>query len=151
MLWVALLYASLRTVRLPTGHETRHPMTESHTMTAHDHSLVRFSELRHMHCVAKVRKQAPKNLKIRITAPPERKFSTWVGGSILASLATFKVRKYGPASSGRKARELTTIEPVGSRRETWPWSSWQPSEPISWRPGEEPGNASIFLGSLEWR
>lgn len=39
-----------------------------------------------------VRKQAPKNLKIRITAPPERKFSTWVGGSILASLATFKVR-----------------------------------------------------------
>ncbi|CAN0441195.1 unnamed protein product, partial [Hapterophycus canaliculatus] len=41
-----------------------------------------------------VRKQAPKNLKIRITAPPERKFSTWVGGSILASLATFKVRLF---------------------------------------------------------
>mmetsp|Transcript_6547 Transcript_6547/g.8630 ORF Transcript_6547/g.8630 Transcript_6547/m.8630 type:complete len:376 (-) Transcript_6547:123-1250(-) len=37
-----------------------------------------------------VRKLAPKNTKIRISAPPERKFSTWIGGSILASLATFK-------------------------------------------------------------
>ncbi|KFG54126.1 actin-related protein ARP1, partial [Toxoplasma gondii MAS] len=27
---------------------------------------------------------------IRISAPPERKYSTWIGGSILASLATFK-------------------------------------------------------------
>jgi len=37
-----------------------------------------------------VRKLAPKNTKIRISAPPERKYSTWIGGSILASLATFK-------------------------------------------------------------
>merc|ERR1719453_501780 len=37
-----------------------------------------------------VRKLAPKDIKIRIAAPPERKFSTWIGGSILASLATFK-------------------------------------------------------------
>ncbi|CAM9389500.1 unnamed protein product [Chrysoparadoxa australica] len=37
-----------------------------------------------------VRKASPKSLKIRISAPPERKISTWVGGSILASLATFK-------------------------------------------------------------
>jgi centractin len=28
--------------------------------------------------------------KIRIFAPPERKYSTWIGGSILASLSTFK-------------------------------------------------------------
>ena len=27
---------------------------------------------------------------IRIHAPPERTLSTWIGGSILASLATFK-------------------------------------------------------------
>lgn len=33
---------------------------------------------------------APQDTKIRIAAPPERLFSTWVGGSILASLATFK-------------------------------------------------------------
>lgn len=37
-----------------------------------------------------VRKAAPKNLKIRISAPPERKLSTWIGGSILASLSTFQ-------------------------------------------------------------
>ena len=37
-----------------------------------------------------VRKKAPKDMKIRISAPPSRKFSTWTGGSILASLATFK-------------------------------------------------------------
>ncbi|CAH6720550.1 actin [[Candida] jaroonii] len=29
-------------------------------------------------------------MKIKITAPPERKHSTWIGGSILAGLSTFK-------------------------------------------------------------
>jgi len=33
---------------------------------------------------------APRDTKIRIAAPPERLYSTWIGGSILASLATFK-------------------------------------------------------------
>lgn len=37
-----------------------------------------------------VRKFAPKDITIRISAPPERKYSTFIGGSILASLATFK-------------------------------------------------------------
>ncbi|RWS29057.1 Beta-centractin-like protein [Leptotrombidium deliense] len=37
-----------------------------------------------------VRKVAPKDLKIRISAPQERLYSTWIGGSILASLDTFK-------------------------------------------------------------
>lgn len=37
-----------------------------------------------------VRKMAPKDTKIRISAPSERKTLTWSGGSILASLATFK-------------------------------------------------------------
>ncbi|KAI0223976.1 centractin- actin- protein of the dynactin complex [Massospora cicadina] len=37
-----------------------------------------------------LRRLAPKDLKIIITAPPERKYSTWIGGSILASLTTFK-------------------------------------------------------------
>lgn len=37
-----------------------------------------------------LRRNGPKDLKIVITAPPERKFSTWIGGSILASLSTFK-------------------------------------------------------------
>ena len=33
---------------------------------------------------------APREAKIRIAAPPERLYSTWMGGSILASLSTFK-------------------------------------------------------------
>ena len=33
---------------------------------------------------------ALKDVKIKIYAPPERKYSTWIGGSILAGLNTFK-------------------------------------------------------------
>ncbi|XP_070001265.1 actin, cytoplasmic A3a-like [Penaeus vannamei] len=33
---------------------------------------------------------APPTMKVKITAPPERKYSVWIGGSILASLATFQ-------------------------------------------------------------
>lgn len=33
---------------------------------------------------------SPKEAKIRIAAPPERLYSTWVGGSILGSLSTFR-------------------------------------------------------------
>jgi centractin len=33
---------------------------------------------------------SPREVKIRIAAPPERLFSTWIGGSILASLSTFR-------------------------------------------------------------
>jgi len=32
---------------------------------------------------------APNGSKIRVCAPPERKYSVWIGGSILASLSTF--------------------------------------------------------------
>ncbi|KAJ1990579.1 centractin- actin- protein of the dynactin complex [Coemansia spiralis] len=40
--------------------------------------------------LSELRKQAVKDCKIKISAPPERKYSTWIGGSILASLSTFK-------------------------------------------------------------
>jgi len=33
---------------------------------------------------------APNTMKIKIVAPPERKYSVWIGGSILASLSTFE-------------------------------------------------------------
>merc|ERR1712071_216814 len=33
---------------------------------------------------------APSTIKIKIIAPPERKYSFWIGGSILASLSTFQ-------------------------------------------------------------
>lgn len=33
---------------------------------------------------------APAGMKIKVVAPPERKYSVWIGGSILASLSTFQ-------------------------------------------------------------
>ena len=37
-----------------------------------------------------VKKLAPKDIRIKISAPQERLYTTWSGGSILAGLATFK-------------------------------------------------------------
>jgi len=36
-----------------------------------------------------VTKLAPQSMKVKVTAPQERKFSVWIGGSILSSLSTF--------------------------------------------------------------
>merc|ERR1712031_46387 len=33
---------------------------------------------------------APASMKVKIIAPPERKYSAWIGGSILSSLSTFQ-------------------------------------------------------------
>ena len=33
---------------------------------------------------------APPTMKIKVIAPPNRKYSTWIGGSILASLSSFQ-------------------------------------------------------------
>ncbi|KAM0877291.1 hypothetical protein ACQ4PT_035592 [Festuca glaucescens] len=33
---------------------------------------------------------APTSMKVKVIAPPERKYSVWIGGSILASLSTFQ-------------------------------------------------------------
>eukprot|EP00808_Paulinella_micropora_P014031 g67264.t1 len=33
---------------------------------------------------------APASMKVKIVAPPERKYSVWIGGSILAFLSTFQ-------------------------------------------------------------
>merc|ERR1712079_343860 len=33
---------------------------------------------------------APASVKVKIVAPPERKYSVWIGGSILSSLSTFQ-------------------------------------------------------------
>lgn len=37
-----------------------------------------------------VQRLAVKDMRIKIYAPPERKYSTWIGGSILAGLSTFR-------------------------------------------------------------
>jgi len=33
---------------------------------------------------------APASIKVKVVAPPERKYSVWIGGSILSSLSTFQ-------------------------------------------------------------
>jgi len=33
---------------------------------------------------------APNTMKIKVVAPAERKYSVWIGGSILSSLSTFQ-------------------------------------------------------------
>lgn len=53
---------------------------------------------------------APSTMKIRVVAPPERKFLVWIGGSILTSLSTFQsmwitkaeYQEVGPAMVHRK-------------------------------------------------
>ncbi|CAD7093066.1 unnamed protein product [Hermetia illucens] len=40
--------------------------------------------------LAEIKKHVAKDMKIKIAAPQERLYSTWMGGSILASLDTFK-------------------------------------------------------------
>merc|ERR1712181_14887 len=38
----------------------------------------------------KITTLAPSTMKIKTIAPPEREYSVWIGGSILASLSTFQ-------------------------------------------------------------
>ncbi|EOB11770.1 Actin-11 [Nosema bombycis CQ1] len=53
---------------------------------------------------------APTTVKINVVSPPERKYSVWIGGSIVASLSTFQemwvskeeYREYGPYIVHRK-------------------------------------------------
>ncbi|KAL2152590.1 hypothetical protein VTH82DRAFT_5774 [Thermothelomyces myriococcoides] len=40
--------------------------------------------------LAEVQRVAVRDMRIKIFAPPERKYSTWIGGSILAGLSTFR-------------------------------------------------------------
>jgi len=37
-----------------------------------------------------IKEQIPETVDVKIIAPPERMYSVWIGGSILASLKTFQ-------------------------------------------------------------
>ena len=39
---------------------------------------------------AELKKLVPTSIEVRVVTPPERKYSVWIGGSILASLNTFQ-------------------------------------------------------------
>nr|GFA51780.1 actin [Tanacetum cinerariifolium] len=41
---------------------------------------------------------ASRSIKIKVVAPPERKYSVWIGGSILSSLSTFQQAKGQPVN-----------------------------------------------------
>ncbi|KAG1664566.1 Beta-centractin [Nymphon striatum] len=62
--------------------------------------------------LSEIKKISPKDNKIRISAPQERLYSTWIGGSILASLDTFKkmwVSKREFDEDGRRAIHRKTF------------------------------------------
>ncbi|VDN00021.1 unnamed protein product, partial [Onchocerca ochengi] len=62
--------------------------------------------------LAETRRLAPKDVKIRISAPQERLYGTWIGGSILASLDTFKkmwVSKKEYEDEGKKVLHRKTF------------------------------------------
>merc|ERR1712154_345891 len=60
---------------------------------------------------------APSTMKIKVVAPPERKYSVWIGGSILSSLSTFQhmwiskgeYDESGPQLSTASASEQASI------------------------------------------
>ena len=64
-----------------------------------------------------VQKLAVKDMRIKIFAPPERKYSTWIGGSILAGLSTFRKVSISPtpnvsrsSRSGMRASQKNLLE-----------------------------------------
>lgn len=58
-----------------------------------------------------VQRLAVKDMRIKIFAPPERKYTTWTGGSILAGLSTFKkVKNMAFASNIETKRAQMWVE-----------------------------------------
>ncbi|CAK9069436.1 unnamed protein product [Durusdinium trenchii] len=63
---------------------------------------------------------APSTMKIKVVAPPERKYSVWIGGSILSSLSTFQQMwiskgeydESGPTIVHRKCGIYVPIAPI---------------------------------------
>src|SRR5258708_6965808 len=60
-----------------------------------------------------LRRLALKDVKIKIYAPPERKYSTWIGGSILAGLGTFKKVRLRYASHASDINLVTLLGRCG--------------------------------------
>merc|ERR1712107_418251 len=68
---------------------------------------------------------APSTIQIKIIAPPERKYSVWIGGSILASLSTFQqmwISKRSttsaapPSSTASASKRTLTLQASAKRR-----------------------------------
>merc|ERR1711972_133723 len=91
---------------------------------------------------------APSTMKIKVVAPPERKYSVWIGGSILSSLSTFQQMwvskgeydESGPTIVHRKCfREPVWGRPVSSgKRSAGVSDGGQSSVPTSKVHGQRP-------------
>lgn len=55
-----------------------------------------------------IKRLAVEDMKIRISAPAERKYTTWIGGGILAGLSTF--RKVSPLSLPVTQSSITFLQ-----------------------------------------
>jgi hypothetical protein len=56
---------------------------------------------------------APSSMKVKIVAPPERKYSVWIGGSILASLSTFQQMWIAKSEYDESGPSIVSPWPVG--------------------------------------
>ncbi|KAH9258157.1 hypothetical protein BASA81_003735 [Batrachochytrium salamandrivorans] len=73
------------------GHEVRRghpqgPCTPTSCLSGRQHHVRGHRRALNKEMVALV----PNTMKVKVVAPPERKYSVWIGGSILASLSTFQ-------------------------------------------------------------
>lgn len=64
-----------------------------------------------------IKRLAVEDMKIRISAPAERKYTTWIGGGILAGLSTF--RKVGHNSYTGLNDILLTLEQMWVSADEW--------------------------------
>ena len=60
--------------------------------------------------LSEVQRLAVKDMRIKIFAPPERLYSTWIGGSILAGLSTFR-KMYVTVDDWHESK-LTILSPT---------------------------------------
>jgi actin, other eukaryote len=63
---------------------------------------------------------APSSMKIKVVAPPERKYSVWIGGSILASLSTFQQMWIAKAEYDESGPSIGALGPLGRDSQLWP-------------------------------
>lgn len=71
---------------------------------------------------------APSSMKVKIVAPPERKYSVWIGGSILASLSTFQQmwiskQECVPLLSFSLSVSIHWVSGLAASSDTWPLRS----------------------------
>eukprot|EP00439_Symbiodinium_sp_Y106_P049999 s617_g6.t1 len=104
---------------------------------------------------------APSTMKIKVVAPPERKYSVWIGGSILSSLSTFQQMwiskgeydESGPTIVHRKRRRVVEgcSPQVHCDRRQGEACAGCPGTPPGWFARGFAGELPIFASFRFWR